>query len=423
MQAAAQSEIGTVFASYSEAAEWIEGLSDDRAEAVAKRLGARPREGLDARLRAKGCLMPEYEDRFMSSAVVRSGSETIFDRDPKALRVVERVLGVVEQFSAGYAWVHHQEEVEEALRAARAFARYASSVETVEDFWSLARAMNRQNARYFDCWYEQIVEEALRDALEHEGVVDDGRTNHRSVYLEGFMTDAAYEDLIAREGRTRQSLDSAAAAFFRRFPRGTFDKEKARSHLEKTGSAYYFSDTNPHGREVVELAKPVHRDSWSKPISKGGDAASREAYEKFSREEAEAGYSVYGYWFGPDGAVHAMASFQAHDTWIRSTRDGGPGFPGGRLEALASGWVSMTMMNDYNPAANVAYRLGAGNERALKAAARMVRRGGDFSSAVVEAYEDDYRPAGFENFDDLKSAARRLNELACEVRVSSLRPT
>jgi hypothetical protein len=416
MEASVQTDVGVVYASYGQASEWIEQLSEDQALAVVRRLGGRLSEGLDPRLVAKGCLMPEFEDRSMSSTVVRSGSETIFDRDPKALRIVERVLGVVEQFSSGYAWELHQEEVESAVWLSMAFSRYASSIDTVEDFWSLQKAMDRPNERYFDCWYDPIVDEALRDALEHEDVIDDGRTNHRCLYREGFMTEAEYQVLIAKEGKARLSLATAEGVFFRLFPKGTFLRQRAIEHFNETGSAFYFRDTNRPAREPLPVTPIKEPTSWAKPISKGGDAASREAYEEFARKEFEAGYSVYGYWFDPDGIAHPMATFQDHDVWIRSTRNGGPGFSAGRLDALAAGWVSMTMMNDINPAAHVAYRVDAENSKALKAAAKIVRRGGDFNSVVVESYADHYRPIEYWSHDDLKSGVRQLNELSNEAK-------
>lgn len=404
--------VGIVFASYSETLEWLDKLTDAQAVAVVQRMGATPREGWDIRLVAKGCVMPEFSDRFMSSAIVRSGTPTIFDEDPRALRVVERVLGAVEQFSSGYTWVHHQEEVEGALRFAKEFARYAATIGAVEDFWSVLRATSRENAEYFDCWFDPIVEEALENALELEGVVDDGRANHRSVQYDGLMTDPQYEELLAREGPSRNAVETARRMFFRRNPHGTFHKDKAVEHFRTTGSPYYFLEVDSGLPSTKPVGKPAETTTWARPISKSGDYASRQEYERFAKAEAEQGYSVYGYWFSPDGATHAMSTLQDHDNWIRSTKEGAPGFSGGRLEALSAGWVSMTMMNDYDPAANIAYRRGAENDRALRAAAKVVRRGGDYSSAIVEAYEDDYRPSGFESFDDLREAARYLNELA-----------
>jgi hypothetical protein len=416
MGASVQTDVGVVYASYGQAVDWIDQLSEDEALAVVRRLGGRMREDFDAKLVAKGCVLPEYKDRSMSSTVVRSGSETIFDRDPKATRIVERVLGVIEQFSSGYAWVHHQEEVESALWLSMALVRYASSIDVVEDFWSLQRAMDTSNQRYFDNWYDPIVDEALRDALEHEGVVDDGRRNHRCLYREGFMTEAEYQALITKEGKARLSLATAQDVFFRLFPKGTFNRQKAIEHFNETGSALYFRETDQAARTPLSVSPAKEPTSWEKPISKGGDAASREAYEEFARKEFEAGYSVYGYWFDPDGVFHPMANLQEHDVWIRSTKNGGPGFSAGRLDAMAAGWVSMTMMNDINPAAHVAYRADADNSKALKAAAKIVRRGGDFSSVVVEAYADHYRPMEYWSHDDLKSGVRQLNELASEAK-------
>lgn len=409
MESTSRIDVGTVFATYSETLEWLETLTERQAEEVVARLGAMPREGWDARLVAKSCVMPEFSDRFMSSAIVRSGTPTIFDTDDRALRIVERVLGAVEQYSAGYAWVHYQEEVEGALRFAMELARYASKIDAVEDLWSILRATRRENARFFDCWYDPVVEEALGDALEIEGIVDDGRVSHRSVERVGLMTNAEYDALVSREGPSRLAVATAEGVFFRRYPHGTFRRDKALDHFKTTGSPYYFTEVDAGLRHARPAETPA---KWARPISKGGDQASRDEYEKFAKAEADAGFSVYGYWFSPEGETHSMATLQDHDRWIRSTGPGAPGFAGGRLEALSCGWVSMTMMNDYNPAANIAYRRGAENGRALRAAAKAVKRGGDFSSAVVEAYEADYRPSGYESFDDLRSAARHLNELA-----------
>lgn len=417
MEALVGMDVGTVYASYSEAVAWIEALPEERVDEVLRRLGGKVREGVTARQAAVGCVLPIFTDRSMSSQVVRKGTETVFDRDPRALRIMERVLGEVEQFSSGYAWVHYQEEVESATWLAMELSRYASSVDTAEDFWSLHRAILKPNDIHFPGWWDAVVDEALKDALEYEKVADPGRNEHRLLRNEGFMTEAEYQDLVVAEGQLRSALSLARSAFYRRHPRGsTFSKEKAVAHLKEFGTAFYFLREEMQTQTHAATEAQPKQAGWSKPISKGGDAESTAAYEEFAKKEAETGFSVYGYWFAPDGTVHAMKDFQAHDVWIRKTDNGGPGLTGGRLEALAAGWVSMTMMDVNDPAANVAYGIGSDASKALKAAAKMVRRGGDFSSVVVEGYENHYRSAEYQRHDDLRSGARHLNELAAEAR-------
>lgn len=420
MEALVGMDVGTVYASYSEAVAWIEVLPEEHVDEVLRRLGGKVREGVTARQAAVGCVLPIFTDRSMSSQVVRKGTETVFDRDPRALRIMERVLGAVEQFSSGYAWVHHQEEVESATWLAMELSRYASSVDTVEDFWSLHRAILKPNDIHFPGWWDPVVDEALKDALEYQKVADPGRTEHRLLYKEGFMTEAEYQKLVVAEAQLRSALSLARSVFYRQHPRGlSFSKERAVAHLKEFGTAFYFLREEMAPQSYAVPAAQPKETAWAKPISKGGDANSAAAYQEFARKEAESGFSVYGYWFAPDGVVHPMRDFQAHDIWIRKTEGGGPGFSGGRLEALAAGWVSMTMMDDINPAANVAYGIGSDASKALKAAAKMVRRGGDFSSVVVEGYEDHYRSAEYQRHDDLRSGARHLNELAASARKPS----
>jgi hypothetical protein len=414
MEALLVDDVGIVFASYSDTMKWIDGLPEDQLEGVLRRLGGVPREGTELRHLVRSYAAGEFDDRSMTSTVVRTGTETIFDRDAKALRIVERVLGVIEQFSGGYRWETHQEEVQSAIWQSMDFARYASTMSSVEDFWSLVRAMDKSNDLDFPGYWDGETENALRDALHYEKVRDDGRSDHRCVQMRGFMTQAEYQDLVATEGPVVKAI-TRAATYHARTRRGTgpFSPEKARAHYAEFGTGFYFTSERSTGRSAPA---PVVDKGWSKPISKGGDEISQVEYREFSRKEADAGYSVFGYWFAPDGTVHAMNDLQIHDVWIRKTVGGAPGFKHGRMEAYPAGWVSMTMMNDYNPAANISYGATAECSKALKAAARMIKRGGDFSSVVIEAYDQDYKSVSYEGHDDLRAAARRLNEIATGLR-------
>jgi hypothetical protein len=112
-----------------------------------------------------------------------------------------------------------------------------------------------------------------------------------------------------------------------------------------------------------------------------------------------------------------MKGFQIHETWIRGTMDGGPGISGGRKDALELGWVSMTMMDDKSTGANIAYGRDAPCDKALKAAAKMVRRGGSFENVVIEAY-DGFDPVHYEFHEDTRTGMRRLNEIAAGITPS-----
>ena len=226
----------------------------------------------------------------------------------------------------------------------------------------------------------------------------------------GFLTEEAYGELVRAEGPMRRAVTRAAQDHWQRFREacGPFNFDKARESFRRSGDARYY-DRPP---TPVEAALRVQQEAVHAENAK---RLARSA--EFHRQEREKGFSPYGYWFSPDGVVFPMRGFQIHDTWIRGTVDDGPGLAG-RYEALVQGWVSMTMMDDRSSGANIAYGEGAPCQNALKAAARIVRRGGEFTSALIEAY-DGMQPAGYEFHDDHRLGARRLNEIAADsVRAS-----
>jgi hypothetical protein len=134
------------------------------------------------------------------------------------------------------------------------------------------------------------------------------------------------------------------------------------------------------------------------------------AYHEFVQSEIDSGYSPYGYWFGPDGTVYPIQSYQDHDRWLGKFL--GRKTAGLREEVLSEGWVSLTMANEFNSDPNIGYNPASDCSKALKAAARVVRRGGDYAAMMIEAYDENLVTLNFEEFDDLKQGIRRLNELS-----------
>ena len=398
---------GVVYSGYSDAVAWISALPEHELGDFIVRMGQKPRPGLTLQQDALGLVRDEYSDRTLSSRIVRVTDETVYDRDPRALAVMERVLADMEAMTSGYAFEQHPVETQAAVRTAIDLALAAASAASASDLHAYHRALDQENDHHFDHDADYRIAASLEEALAHFRIED--TTDLRLRYLggrDGFLSEAAYQEMVRTEMPMRQAVSRAAEEHWRRFREacGRFDVQRARESFLKTGDArYYDLPYVPADAEVTLRQRAFHAE-LSRKLS---------ASESFRRSEREQGYSPYGYWFAPDGTVHAMHGFQIHDTWIRGTLEGGPGIREGRYEALAAGWVSMTMMDEKCPGANIAYGQGAACQRALKAAARIIRRGGEFGSVVIEAY-DGMEPAGYEFHDDPKHGARRLNGISSE---------
>lgn len=408
-------DIGIVYAGYKECQDWVAALSEADLRAFITRMDGKPPEDAVPEWYASRIAFEEFANRSVSARVIRTGRPGLFDRDPRALPVLEQVLNGVESITGGYAYEQNPEETQDIIWTSMALARHAHNAGATEDLWAYVHALDADNARHFETDADWFTGNELNDALLRAGIKDDGnRSGLRYVGVTtGFISEEEYEALVEREQGWRSSLDRAVIQYFRRFGDacGPFDKVRAKECYDACGSAFYFD------RPVSALRSdagtvPQTTDHPRAPVRPISATGSKETYEAFRRTEEKSGFSVYGYWFAPDGAVHAMKELQAHDRWIRLSSDGAPGIVGGRDDAWSLGWVSMTMADDKSMAANIAYRPDGPCAKALKAAARLVKRGGDFTTAVIEAYDDSHQSIRYEHHDDIKVASRRLNEIA-----------
>jgi hypothetical protein len=405
MQDTLAADTGIVYVGYADAVAWVSALPDHALEDFIVRMGDKPRREIGLQRHALGIVMDEYRDQTLSSRVVRTGDPTVYDRDPRALRIIDSVLAHMEQITGGYAFEQHPDETQAAVWTAMDIAKGCAAARSAEDLHAYLRALEEENDLEFDNPADYRVVGAFSDALKASGVED--RSDLALRYLgwkDGFVTEEAYAELVRTEGPMRRAVSRAAYDHWTRFGDacGRFDFDKARDCFSRYGHAKYYDVGRDPAAELASMA--IH----------AAQAAKRAEGEKFIRREREQGFSVYGYWFAPDGTVHAMKGFQIHETWIRGTMDDGPGISDGRREALALGWVSMTMMDDKSTGANIAYGQDAPCEKALKAAARIVRRGGSFENVVIEAY-DGWEPVSYEFHEDTRTGTRRLNEISADI--------
>lgn len=415
MQDTMAAEKGIVYVGYADAVAWVSALPDDALADFIVRMGEKPRREIGLQRHALGCVMDEFREQTLSSRIVRTDDPTLYDRDPRALKIMDSMLAYMEQITGGYAFEQQHDETQAAVWTAIDIAKGCAAAETAEDLHAYARALDELNDFDFENPAEYRVVRAFQDALAASGVVD--RSELRLRYLgwnDGFVSEEAYLELVRAEGPVRRAVSSAAEDFYRRYGEacGRFDFDKARESYLAHGDARYHSRSRSLGDRDREAARDAFHTEHAR--------RERDA-EKFRRSEREKGFSVYGYWFAPDGAVHAMDGFQIHDSWIRGTDRNGPGLSGGRKEALAAGWVSMTMMDDKSTGANIAYGQDAPCGKALKAAAKVVRRGGSFENVVIESY-DGWDPVTYEVHEDTRTGMRRLNEIASAIS-PALRPS
>jgi hypothetical protein len=416
MQETMAADRGIVYVGYSDAVAWVSALPDDALEDFIVRMGEKPRREIGLQRHAMGIVFDEYKEQTYSNRIVRIADETLFDRDRRSLRIMDTVLQQMEKATSGYAFVENHDDCVNCVWTAGALVTGCHEARGAEDLHAYLRAMETRNDFYFSNDADELVRATLEDMLDAEGVEDRTELVLRYVgHRKGFLTEKAYIELVGDEGPSRRAISDAKIDHWRRFRDacGQFDMDRARKCFDEFGHARYYDivRSSPEDAATAAANRAIH----------DAHAIKRADGERFRRSEREKGFSVYGYWFAPDGAVHAMNGFQIHDTWIRGTAEGGPGIPGGRKEALALGWVSMTMMDDKSTGANIAYGHDAPCDKALKAAAKIVRRGGSFENVVIEAY-DGWDPATYEFHEDTRTGTRRLNEIATARAASSMRP-
>ncbi|MNU30361.1 hypothetical protein D3C71_188460 [compost metagenome] len=422
MQDTMTADKGIVYAGYADAVAWVSALPDDALEDFILRMGEKPRHGIGLQRHALGLAFDEFKERTYSSRIVRVPEETLFDRDPRAIRVMERVLEEMEQNTGGYAFEQNHDDCVNAIWTGGALVRGCAGAASAEDLHRYLRAMEKTNDFYFLNDADYSIIGSLDNALSAENVEDPGSDDLRYVgHRQGFITEDVYNALVATERPFRQAMSRARDQWNIQYRHacGPFDIERARECFEKYGHARYYHDVDAAAGPARSSSDPetearnrAFHAEHARKVAEG---------ERFSTRERAQGFSAYGYWFAPDGTAHPMSGFQIHEHWIRGIGDGGPGISKGRYDALSLGWVSMTMMDDKSPGANIAYGQGAPCQKALKAAARIIRRGGEFSNVVIEAY-DGWDPVSYEFHEDTRTGMRRLNEIASGIS-PALRPS
>lgn len=346
----------------------------------------------DLRPHIQSTIMPFFENQSFSKDVFRLGRPTLFDRDPRAVRVFDRYLERLEKHTGGYAFDHDPQWVTSMISVSKHLAAKVHDMPTVESLWEFCVALSQRYPRPFNEYAASMAGELLEDALEDYGVenrgIDTLRYLPRNPYecKHGFVSIAEYEHELKTNSMVRSGMKREIELELAKIPRERISSRPATTHAE-----------------VAEAMAKSH------PISKGNIAA----YHEFVQSEIDNGYSPYGYWFSPDGTVYPIQSYQDHDRWIGKFL--GRNTAGLREDVLAEGWVSLTMANEFNSDPNIGYNPASDCSMALKAAARIVRRGGDYAAMMVESYDENLVTLNFEKFDDLKLGIRRLNELSREV--------
>jgi hypothetical protein len=343
----------------------------------------------DLRPYIHSAIMPFFENTSFSKDVIRLGRLTLFDRDPRAIKVFDRYLELFEKHTGGYAFDHDPEWVTSMTSVSKHLAAKVHDMPTVESLWEFCAALSQSYPRPFNEYAASMAGELLEDALEENEVKNRGldtlRYLPRNPYecKHGFVSIAEYEHEVRTTSMVRSGMKREIENEITEKSRERISSRPAKTHAE-----------------VAEAMAISH------PISKGNMTA----YHEFVQSEIDSGYSPYGYWFGPDGTVYPIQSYQDHDRWLGKFL--GRKTAGLREEVLSEGWVSLTMANEFNSDPNIGYNPASDCSKALKAAARVVRRGGDYAAMMIEAYDENLVTLNFEEFDDLKQGIRRLNELS-----------
>lgn len=423
-----QTEIGTIYVNYSAAENAIRAMSDEQARALVERFDHNVRDDMPPVHQASSLAMKEFSDKTHSPLIVRIGRPTLFDRDPKARQVMDAFMVKIENETDGYAFVDDPAFCTALVGGADEIASIAHDLPDTESFWTIVRALNHNNPFEFSDEYSGDVGHVLEQTLVEHSIEDQHADTLR--YLprtpfdssHGFVSVEAFDAEVKAKKRERNCVNRARDTWLERFGQacGPFSIQKSLASFRETGNAFYWTSqaSAPKERlnEAVRMQEASAALSKARPISKGN----AEVYQEFKQSEIDSGHSPFGYWFSPDGSVFPMLSFQDHDRWIRQHLAGKE--REGRTEALASGWVSLTMATEFNADPNIGYNPASDCSKALKAAARIVRRGGDYAAMVVEAYDDSYTTLSYEQIDDTKQGVRRLNELSREVGENYVAP-
>ena len=405
-------ELGTIYVNYDAASKAISSMSEGQARSVVERFHRIFDVDLDAHYQASSLMMEEFSDKTHSHRIVRIGRPTLFDRDPKAVQIMDTFLAKIESETNGYAFNDDPDRCTALVAIAGDVAAVAHDLPDVESFWGIYRALEHDNPFHFSDEHAFDAADLMEDALTEHDVLDNQIDNLRFLARNpfggrhGFVSVEDFETEVKTNSKERFHVYRAAEDWRRGFGKacGPFDFKRSLDQYREGGRAAYWTAQSPKNHAASDIKEKM---AEGRPVSKG----SQEAYREFAQKELDNGHSPFGYWFGPDGTVYPMQSFQDHDRWLGQHL----GRKIHREEALTDGWVSLTMANEFNADPNIGYNPASDCSQALKAAARVVRRGGDYLAMVVEAYDENLTTLNFKQFDDLKQGVRRLNELSREV--------
>lgn len=385
-------QVGIVYLDFNSSLDLINAMTRDEIIDYLGSDNSRVSSADDLRPHIQSAIMPFFENQSFSKDIIRLGRSTLFDRDHRAVRVFDRYLERLEKHTGGYAFDHDPQWVTSMISVSKHLAAKVHDMPTVESLWEFCAALSQRYPRPFNEYAASMAGELLEDALEENEIKNQGTDTLR--YLprnpyeckHGFVSIAEYEHEVMTTSMVRSGM------------KRDIENELAEKSRERISSR----PVTTHAEFAVAMAQ-------SHPISQGNMAA----YHEFIQSEIDSGYSPYGYWFSPDGTVYPIQSYQDHDRWLGNFL--GRKTAGLREDVLAEGWVSLTMANEFNSDPNIGYNPASDCSKALKAAARVVRRGGDYAAMMVEAYDENLMTLSFERFDDLKQGIRRLNELSREV--------
>jgi hypothetical protein len=448
---------GTRFDSFTDAYDRLDTLDHGDLGVLLTRLGrAMPTDPTAALYAARQAVSQEFDDTFLSARTHFGPGPTLFDREPTALAIIQRLIDKVEsltngpypvsQIGAGYAPDGEAMQCREHMVwAAKAIALRAADMPTTASLWLLAKAMTETNAPY---WAEGMDDAGylLGEALKDHRIADPGQDALRFVpWKVGFLTLDEFDTYHAARENEKIAIRVALNTYANlSLPRSSFNYDKAREAYSLTRSAKYFDPdiaAQVHFHKTGEAlsaeaynvkkygeaykATPAARELEANDLTRPITGGNRDKLAAFGEQELRSGFSPYGYWFSPDGQVFPMPNPQCHVYWMSAHLGDIRDDDGHRIRAddraYALGWVAMTMWDEWKTDAAVSYRPDAPNALALKAAQKIVRRGGDFPGVMIEAYDADHEVLSYRQFRDefrpqtgYREAAVYLGKLAEE---------
>lgn len=444
---------GVAYFGYANGRRWLARQNEEGLRRYIDFHGEEVREGHTLAMTADGVFSsifmrppPGQEERTVSRWAINVGSETFFDRCPKAIEIfdylndeVERQIdGNTAELEGGWAFCSG------LVHAFSDFAVASASFKSLEELWWACRALEDS---FEDRESNDFLAFLLKGALEHFQVRDDGQSPWGAIGDErGFLPVEEFSDFRIRETAFRVARDSAHKSFLKYVSKTEmFDVEKARSTYEETGggTAVYFperllegqlrwaeedqkrkawlsetkSDSSQSADDNAAKIRAIQENRGVLTGLRPGSDAYIEKYNSFAREELETGYSPYGYWFDTSGAYYPMRQFQGHATWLKENFgvEYGDDMYDAYKRAWSEGWVLMSMSEDLTPEAVIRYAGETVSPEALKSASKMLRRGGIFPGVLIEPHDEDAKPVEFHRFDKVGAAAMHLKQLAKEI--------